>query len=153
MEREYQCKREAGAQVAQAHRVTSLLLDEGYPSSSVAISGASGASVGGAQLSSSTNSAAISGQQTSQLPSGDDLYDHGPDIVPKQEFCATPTTAIAPKPPSNSNSPFNRGNSVKSKRKRCDTWHGESEKADEKTFIILDPGIEKGLNTKRKFAR
>jgi len=35
------------------------------------------------------------------------------------------------------------------KRKRCDTWHGEEKKETQ----ILDPGIEQGLNTKRKFAR
>jgi len=36
------------------------------------------------------------------------------------------------------------------KRKRCDTWHGEEKKEKEH---VLDPGIEQGLNTKRKFAR
>ena len=39
--------------------------------------------------------------------------------------------------------------SLKTKRKRCDTWHGEEKKETQ----ILDPGIEQGLNTKRKFAR
>lgn len=38
---------------------------------------------------------------------------------------------------------------LKTKRKRCDTWHGEEKKESQ----ILDPGIEQGLNTKRKFAR
>ena len=38
---------------------------------------------------------------------------------------------------------------LKNKRKRCDTWHGEEKKETQ----ILDPGIEQGLNTKRKFAR
>jgi len=38
---------------------------------------------------------------------------------------------------------------TKNKRKRCDTWHGEEKKENQ----ILDPGIEQGLNTKRKFAR
>ena len=39
--------------------------------------------------------------------------------------------------------------SLKTKRKRCDTWHGEEKKETQ----ILDPGIEQCLNTKRKFAR
>lgn len=38
---------------------------------------------------------------------------------------------------------------ILTKRKRCDTWHGEEKKENQ----ILDPGIEQGLNTKRKFAR
>jgi len=38
---------------------------------------------------------------------------------------------------------------TKSKRKRCDTWHGEENKNEQQ----LDPDIEQGLNTKRKFAR
>lgn len=38
---------------------------------------------------------------------------------------------------------------ILTKRKRCDTWHGEEKKETQ----ILDPGIEQGLNTKRKFAR
>ena len=38
----------------------------------------------------------------------------------------------------------------KTKRKRCDTWHGDEQ---QKTQETLDPDIEQGLNTKRKFAR
>ena len=37
----------------------------------------------------------------------------------------------------------------KTKRKRCDTWHGDENKQESQ----LDPDIEQGLNTKRKFAR
>ena len=37
----------------------------------------------------------------------------------------------------------------KTKRKRCDTWHGDENKNENQ----LDPDIEQGLNTKRKFAR
>merc|ERR1711953_1339445 len=37
----------------------------------------------------------------------------------------------------------------KTKRKRCDTWHGDENKPESQ----LDPDIEQGLNTKRKFAR
>ena len=40
--------------------------------------------------------------------------------------------------------------SQKTKRKRCDTWHGDEQ---QKTTETLDPDIEQGLNTKRKFAR
>lgn len=156
MEREYQrCRRESSKLVAQAQRVSSLLLDEGFSKSTAGgISGFSGATIGETEHNSCSgiHSAAISGQQTTQLPSGDDLYDHGPDIVPKQELCATPNPAIAPKPANPSSSPYSSG--YKTKRKRCDTWHGESEMTEEKTSqVILDPGIEQGLNTKRKFAR
>lgn len=38
----------------------------------------------------------------------------------------------------------------KTKRKRCDTWHGDEQQRTQET---LDPDIEQGLNTKRKFAR
>lgn len=40
---------------------------------------------------------------------------------------------------------------IEKKRKRCDTWHGEEK--SEPQLGLLDPGIEQGLNTKRKFAR
>lgn len=39
---------------------------------------------------------------------------------------------------------------AKTKRKRCDTWHGDENKNEQQ---LLDPDIEQGLNTKRKFAR